>query len=153
MSELKDIMGLPVSIGLDSTIEDAIYSMSENEVNVLVVIDDNWVLIWTIDIVTIMKAIVPEYIWNRDMSVASFVTEKMFEEYISDNKSKKLKYFILDTPKVINENSSILDAAIKVTEWRQTRIPVVDSENKPVWIVTRRTLKDFLSQKIKLLKK
>lgn len=146
--EIKDIMRKSVIIDQDSTLEQVVEKMFNEEVNSILVIDSDWVLVWSVDIVTLIKTIVPEYVWKRDLSVANFATETIFEEYIKDNKDKKVKYFMLHEPKLIQEWSSILWACIKVTEWRQARIPVVNSENKPVWVVTRNWVKDFLAAKM-----
>lgn len=146
--EIKDIMRKLVTIDQNSTLEQVVEKMFEKNVNSILVVNNEWVLVWSVDIVTLIKTIVPEYVWKRDFSVANFATESMFEEYIQDNKDKKVKYFMLDEPKLIFEDSSILGACMKATEGRQARVPVVDSKNKPVWVVTRSGVKDFLALKM-----
>jgi len=143
--EIKDIMKLPVLINCDSTLEEVVKTMVTKDVNSILVVNEKEELIWVVDIVTLMKTIVPDYVWNRDLSVAWFVNNEMFEEFIFDNKNKKVKYFMMWHPKTIKIDSSVLSACIKVTEWRQTRIAVVDDNNKPLWILTRRWVKKFIA--------
>lgn len=141
---IVDIMRRVVSIDQNATLENAVEIMVKEDVNSLLVVCDDGKLKGSVDVVTLMKAITPEYIWKRDMSVASFVTADMFSEFISDNKSKKVKYFMLEAPKTLKHTANILDAAMKATEWRQSRIPVLDENDRPIGVVTRQEVKRML---------
>ncbi len=146
--KVKDIMRKAVTIDECSTLEQVVKKMAEEKVNSILVVNNEWILVGSVDIVTLIKTIVPEYVWNRDFSVANFATEEVLDEYIEDNKDKKVKYFMLHEPKLIKDSSSILSAIIKVTEWRQARIPVVDEDNKPLWVVTRNSVKNYIAAKM-----
>ena len=146
--DIKEIMRRVVTINFEDTLEQAVEKMAKEQVNSLLVVNESWVLIWSVDVVTLIKAIVPEYVWSRDKSVASFINEEIFQGYIDDNRDKKVKYFMLDKTKTLSEKSSVLDAAIKATEGRQSRIPVVDSEGKPIGVVTRQWVKKYLATKM-----
>lgn len=137
-----------VLVDINATLKDVVEQMAKEDVNSILVVDNDNKLIWSVDIVTLMKKIVPEYIGSRDMSVANFTTEEIFEGFIDDNKDVKVKYFMLETPKTVKQDSSILNACVIATEWRQTRIPVVNSENEPVWVITRQGVKKFLANKM-----
>ena len=146
--ETKDIMRKAVLVDINTTLKWVVEKMSKEDVNSVLVVDDNKKLLWSVDIVTLMKKIVPEYIGSRDSSVAGFTTEAIFEGFIEDNKDVKVKYFMLETPKTIKENASILKACMIATEGRQTRIPVINDDNQPVWVITRRWVKNFLAHKM-----
>ena len=146
--EIKDIMRKAIIIEEDASLKDVVKKMVKENVNSILVVNKKWVLVWSVDIVTLVKTIVPEYIWHRDNSVSEFTTESMFDDFIDDNKAKKVKYFMLIDPKTVNIDSPVLTAAIITTEWRQTRIPVVDSENKPLWVITRHSIKKILANKL-----
>ena len=148
--KIKDITKKAVIVKHNLTLKWIMKIMTKEDVNWVLVVDSDWKLIWSIDIVTILKAIVPEYIWDRDMSVADFTTEKVFRSFINDNLEKTADSFMLETPKVIDEDSTILHACITVTEWRQTRIPVIDTENRPIWIITRRWVRKYLANEMGL---
>lgn len=139
-----------VIVDYNTTLKWVLKEMTKEDVNSVLVVNKEWELVWSVDVVTLMKTIVPEYIGNRNMSVAHFTTEEMFDEFIKDNKDKKVKYFMLETPKVIKESSTVLNACITATEWRQTRIPIVDTKNKPIWVVTRRWVRKYLSKQMEL---
>ena len=46
--------------------------------------------------------------------------------------------------KVITPHTSMMEAAMMVTEWRQSKIPVLDEQLQPIWIITRWSLKKVL---------
>lgn len=50
------------------------------------------------------------------MSVANFVNEEMFSEFIEKNKNTPVQDFMLETPKTLKITSSVMEAAMKVTE-------------------------------------
>ena len=146
--KIKDIMRKAFTINENTSLKDTVKEMLKENVNSILVVNKKWVLVWSVDIVTLIKTIVPEYIWNRGSSLSEFTTEDMFDEFIDDNKGKKVKYFMLIDPKTINIDSPVLTAAIITTEWRQARIPVVDENNKPVWVITRHSIKKILADKL-----
>ena len=146
--KIEDIMRKVVQVSHNDTLEQAVEQMTLQDVNSVLVVDDSGSLIGSVDVVTLMNTIIPEYIGKRDMSVATFATESMFEEFIKDNKDKKVKYFMLETPKTLKTTSTIMEAAIKTTEGRQSRIPVLDETGKPVGVVTRQWVKKFLATKM-----
>jgi CBS domain-containing protein len=144
----KDIMREAVLVDINSTLKWVVEKMSKYDVNSVLVVDDNGKLIWSVDIVTLMKKIVPEYIGSRETSVAGFTTEGIFEGFIDDNKNIKVKYFMLETTKTIKEDASILKTCMIATEGRQTKIPVINDDNEPVWVITRRWVRNFLAHKM-----
>ena len=146
--EIKDIMGWTVLVHIYSSLEDIVKKMSQENVNSVLVVDEENKLMWSVDIVTIMKAIVPEYISSGWKSIVNFITEWVFEWFINDNKSKIAKDFMFDTPKTVNISSPVVYACIMVSEWTQTRIPVVNDSFEPIWILTRHGVKDFLANKM-----
>ena len=146
--KIVDIMRKPVIVNSCSTLEEVLKVMNAQKVNSVLAIHEDWTLAWAVDVVTLIKAIVPDFVWNRDASIASFVNESIFEDFINDNKTKKVKYFMLETPKTINMDTSVLNACMIATEWRQARIPVVDDNNKPVWVFTRSAVTKYLATKI-----
>ena len=144
--EIKDIMKSPVVIDMDCTLGEVVESMAQKGVNSILVTGENGELIGIVDVVTLMNTIVPEYVGNRDKSVAGFIDNNMFKDFIADNRDKKVKYFMHSEPKTINVNSSVLSACIKVTEGRQTRVPVIDDNKKPLWVFTREWVKRYLAE-------
>ncbi len=146
--DIVDIMRPVVTIDQDATLEQAVETMVTQDVNALLVVCSDGKLKWSVDVVTLMKTITPEYIWNREASVANFVTPEMFSDFIADNKHKKVKYFMLETPKTLKHTTNILDAAMRVTEWRQSRIPVLDEHDTPIGIVTRQEVKRMLGKQM-----
>ena len=133
-----------VLVDSQDSLERVILKMIQEDVNSVWVVNEDDKLVWNIDIVTLMKAIVPDYVGNRDASLAGFVTLEMFHNFIAENKDKKVQDFMLQNSKVLRVDSSAMDAAVTVTEWRQSRIPVLDENDIPVWVITRQSIKLML---------
>lgn len=146
--EIKDMMVEPILVDINTTLKWVVEKMSKQDVNSVLVVDNDWKLIWSVDIVTLIKRIVPEYIGSRATSVAGFTTEEIFEDFIKDNKDVKVKYFMLESPKTIKEDTSILKACMTVTEGRQTKIPVINCNGEPIWVITKKWVRNFLAHKM-----
>ena len=136
-----------ITVNQESTFKEALQIMTTKSCNSLLVVDDNEKLVWWVDIVTLTKAAIPEYLWN-EKHLAHFTTDSLFDEYLSDVQDKKIKDFMMSFTKVIKINTSMMEAAIIVTEWRQSKIPVLDEEWKPVWVFTRSSLKKMLASEL-----
>jgi len=130
-----------------STFKEALQIMADKNCNSLLVVDSEDKLVWGIDIVTLTKAAIPEYLWN-EKNLAHFTTDSLFDECLQDVQDKELKDFMMPFTKVIKVNTSMMEAAIIVTEWRQTKIPVLDENGIPVGVFTRSSLKKMLASEL-----
>jgi len=121
------------------TLKEAIKIMIENKRNSLQVVDKDGKFISEIDVVSIIKAILPDYIENAKIA-ARFADREFFEEVCKKAKDMPILDFMMRCPKTLRESGTLTEAAI-VVKGKQTRIPVLDSDNKPIGVVTRTELK------------
>ena len=142
--DIKKFMREVITIYQGSTFKEALQIMTTKGCNSLLVVDNNEKLVWGIDIVTLTKAAIPEYLWN-EKHLAHFTTDSFFDECLLDVQDKQVKDFMMSFTKVIKLNTSMMEAAIIVTEWRQTKIPVLDENEKPIGVFTRSSLKKMLA--------
>lgn len=145
--KIKELMREAVMIKDTATFSDALKLMIDKKSNSLLVIDAHDRLIWWVDVVTLTKAAIPEYLQHQK-NAAHFTTDKLFEECILDVRDKKISEFMMTFTKVITEDTSTMEAAIIVTEGRQSKIPVLDDMLKPIWVFTRSSLKKVLAKEL-----
>ena len=141
--DIKKYMKGPVLINIDATFEDALKKMVNENTNSLLVVDSGDKLVWGIDVVSLVKAIIPWYI-DSEKHTAHFTTNSLFRNCINDAKNLKIKDFMMNFTKVITPHTSMMEAAMMVTEWRQSKIPVLDEQLLPIGIITRWSLKKVL---------
>ena len=140
---IKKYMKLPILINQNASFEDALKIMISENTNSLLVVDNGDKLVWGIDVVSLVKAIIPKYI-DSEKHTAHFTTDSLFRNCINDAKSLNIKDFMMVFTKVITPHTSMMEAAMMVTEWRQSKIPVLDEQLQPIWIITRWSLKKVL---------
>ena len=147
--DIKKFLREAILIDQNQTYKDAVQKMIETHANSLLVVDDSGKLVWWIDVVTLIKTSIPEYLQN-EKETAHFTTDSLFKSCIDDVKDKLIKDFMMSFNKVITPKTSMMEAAIIVTEWRQTKIPVLDRDLKPIWVFTRSSLKKVLASELGL---
>lgn len=145
--KIKELMREPVTIKSTETFSDALKLMTSKKCNSLLVVDNHERLVWWVDVVTLIKAVIPEYLQHQK-GAAHFSTDKLFEECIQEVKEEKISDFMMTFTKVITEETSAMEAAIIVTEWRQSKIPVLDNMLKPIGVFTRVSLKEVLAKEL-----
>ena len=137
----------PVIISEDASFADAVKTMAENSANFLLVVDSHGKLMGEIDVVTLMRRAIPEYL-EDEKATAHFTTDALFSNCIEDVKDVLVKDFMLKFAKVITPKTSMMEAAIIVTEGRQTKIPVLDENLKPIGVFTRSSLKKVIAAEL-----
>ena len=147
--QIKDLIHREVvSIKQNSSFKDAIIKMQIANVNSLLVVWDNGELVWILDTATLIKAIIPDYFWQRESKIACIVTEELLEEFIDDSKHLKVSDFMFSNFEVIKEDSSLMEVVTVFITTYLHMLPVVDSENKPIWIITRQWIRKLFVSKL-----
>ena len=147
--EIQKYMREAVTINRDATFTDAVKMMSDTHANSLLVVDSSDKLVWGVDVVTLIKEVLPDYL-EHEKGTAHFTTDSIFSSCIQDVKEKRIGDFMMKFTKVITPTTSMMEAAIIVTEWRQSKIPVLDENLKPIWVFTRSSLKKVLASELGL---
>ena len=141
--DIKKYMKQPIIINVDASFEDALKMMLLENRNSLLVTDNGDKLVWGIDVVSLVKAVIPWYI-DSEKHAAHFMTDTLFRNCIKDAKNLNIKDFMIHFTKVITSSTSMMEAAMMVTEWRQSKIPVLDEQLQPIGVITIWSLKKVL---------
>jgi CBS domain-containing protein len=147
--ELKEILKEAVTIGEHATFKDALRVMVEKQSNSLLVIDGEGKLVGEISVSDLMDAILPEYL-DGDTVAANFATEEMFEEAVKNAAERKVSSFMSKDIDAIQTDDNLMKVAATAIARKQARIPVVDAENRPVGIISRRGLKQMVASFLKI---
>jgi len=143
--ELKDITKPAVTISQNATFEEVITKMVREQTNSVIVVDEDGAFAGEVSVPDLMDAIVPEYL-DGDSIAANFATEEMFEEAVRDAASMQVKEFMgLDTEPVRADEGLMSVAATAIAHQRAS-IPIVDHDNRPVGVISRRGLKHIIAK-------
>lgn len=142
--EIKDIVKPAVTIPESATFRDAVSEMIEKQTNTLLVVSGEGTLVGEIGVSDLLDAVVPSYL-DGDSIAAHFATEEMFKEAVSDAELKPATEFMATDLSPLTLNDSLMTVASIAIAQRRARIPVVDEDNRPVGMVSRRGLKHILA--------
>ncbi len=147
--ELKQIIKKVVTIGEEATFVDATAKMISSKTNSLLVIDTDGVLVGEICVPDLLQAVVPAYL-NGDSTAAHFASEAIFDEAIKEAADKKVHDFMETNITTIHEAGTLMEVAISAIGQKRSRITIVDGDNRPVGIVSRRGIKQILADKLNI---
>ena len=147
--ELQDIIKEPIVVHEGTTLQEALENMVHKQTNTLLVIDATGVLSGEVSVSDILDAVVPEYL-DGDNVAAHFATEEMFKEAVNDAREKTVVEFMSADIDPIHIDDGIMSVAAKAIAQRKARIPVVDDENRPVGIISRRGIKHILAEHLQI---
>lgn len=141
--ELKDITKEAITINQTASFRDAVAMMIGRQTNSLLVVDDEGILVGELSISRLLRTVVPDYIDN-DTITAHFVSNEMFEEAVHDTAEKEIQYFMSTDIHTVKENESLAAVATHAIAKHKIRVAVVDVENKPLGVISRRGLKHII---------
>jgi CBS domain-containing protein len=143
--ELKDLTKEAIVISESATFEEALSSMVKNQTNSLLVIDEEGVLSGEVGVSDLLDAIVPEYL-DGDSIAANFATEDMFKEAVKNASLKSVSDFMSVDFDPIHVDDGLMSVAATAIAHQRARIPVVDHDNRPIGVISRRGLKHILAK-------
>lgn len=143
--EVKDIIKDAVTISEEASFRDALTAMINGKTNTLLVVDANGTLTGEVSVADLLDAIVPEYL-DGDSIAAHFATEEMFEEAVKDAEEKGIQYFMSHDYSAVEMDDGLMAVAATAIAHQRARIPVVDSDGKPLGIISRQGLKHIIAQ-------
>mgnify|MGYP001265259898 CR=1 FL=1 len=143
--EVKDIMKPAVTISEEVSFRDALQKMVTEKTNTLLVVNKEGELTGEICVSDLLDAIVPDYL-DGDSIAANFATEEMFESAVSDAEEKQVSFFMSTDMSPVTVNDGLMAVAATAITNRSMRIPVVDEDNRPLGVVSRRGLKHILAK-------
>lgn len=143
--ELKDITKEAVLVSEDATLKEALAAMVKEQTNALLVIDADGVLAGEVGVPDLLDAVVPEYL-DGDSVMEHFATEELFEEAVHDAAERPVSEFMTVDIEPVQSTDGLLNVAATAIAHQTTRIPVVDHDNRPIGIISRRGLKQILAK-------
>lgn len=141
--ELKDITKEAVLIEIDRTLEDAVRKMIKEQANALIVVDEDGVFAGELNVSDLFEAIVPMEL-DGDGVADYFNSEEKFIDAIKDARDKPIEMFVSQNAEPVLMTDSIMTVAAAAIAHQHSRIPVVDRENRPIGVISRRGLKQII---------
>ena len=140
----KDIMKVPCSIWYKKTLIEALMIMQDENINSLLVVDNDWYLKWIVSINSILADILPAYINISDDSTTRLITDRMLEKFMIASWEMKIKNFLRNSRSTIRENSNVWKIMFLFLNTKFPILPVVDKDNKVVWVISREWIRTIL---------
>jgi len=147
--EVQQIMKEVVTITDDASFRAAIELMIQRQTNSLIVVDTNGEFQGEVSVTDLLDAIVPEYL-DGDSIAAHFAAADLFTEAVSDTAEKQVKFFMDSSVEPVRETEGIMSIASAAIANKRARIPVVDANNKPVGVISRRGLKHIIADALNI---
>ena len=147
--KLKDITKPAVIVSLNTTFKDALSVMVAEQTNSLLVTGEDGTFVGEVGVSELLSAVVPEYL-DDDNIAAHFTTEEMFEEAVHDASTKTVSEFMTNDVEPIRSDDNLMTVASMAITAGRARIPVVDNENRPIGIISRRGLKHILAHTLEI---
>lgn len=143
--EIRDLTKEAVLVNEDSTFRDAIALMVKKQTNSLLVIDEDGVLVGEIKVSDLFDAIVPLNL-DGDSIEEDLGTEEGFSAAVRGAEDIPVRDFMtVDIPTVYVDDSLITIAGVAIAH-QTAHIPIVDHDNRPIGIISRRGLKHILAK-------
>lgn len=143
--EVKDIVKEAVVISETASFEEAVKKMIDGQTNSLLVVDSEGTLSGEVTVSDLLDAIVPEYL-DGDNIAAHFATQAMFEEAVQDARGTSVEFFMNRDIDSVNMQDGLMAVAATAIAHQRARIPVVDENNRPVGVISRRGLKHIIAE-------
>lgn len=142
--EVQDITKPAITISENASFDEAVRIMVEKQTNSLLVVDHEGILIGEISMSDLLDGIVPEYL-DGDSIAAHFATSDMFTEAITEAKNTPVKNFMSTNFTPVESTDTLMAVAALAIAHHRTHIPVVDSENRPIGVISRRGVKHIIA--------
>lgn len=137
-------MRAPAVMPETATLEEVLKLMVANKCNSVTVVNSEGKYVGLVSTNDIIRAVLPDYL-EEDASAAHIATESMLKEDTTRARSLMVKDFMQKNAPTISVDTGLVEAAVVAAHHGHGRINVVDSDNKPVGILTRTELKRILA--------
>jgi CBS domain-containing protein len=142
--ELQEILKEAVTVDEHATFREALKTMLKRETNTLLVVGEDGKLVGEVSVSDLMDAVIPEYL-DGDTIAEQFNNEQTFKEAVRNAADKEVETFMMVETDPIRIDDTLMTVAGTAIAQRRARIPVVDQNDRPVGIISRRGLKHMLA--------
>lgn len=143
--EIRDLTKEAVLISEDSTFRDALALMVKKQTNSLLVIDEDGILSGEVGVSDLLDAIVPVTL-DGDTIVDKLGTEDEFGKAVLDAEGMQVRDFMTVDIQPVHVDDSLISIAATAIAHQTAHIPIVDHDNRPIGIISRRGLKHILAK-------
>ncbi len=143
--EIRDLAKEAVIINEDSTFREAVALMVTRETNNLLVIDEDGKLSGEISVSDLMNGIVPDYL-DPDTVLVELATEKGFAKAVKEAAEKPVSDVMSVDFEAVHVDDNLLTIAGTALAHSTESIPVVDHDNHPIGVISRKGLKHILAE-------
>lgn len=143
--KVKDIVKPAVIVAETDTFGTALKAMITQQTNTLLVVDEDGYLSGEITVADLLDAIVPNTL-NGTEVMEHFSTDEAFAASMQIAKELPILSFMSQDYSVLTLNDDLMAIVATAIAQQRARIPVVDSDNRPVGIISRQGLKQILGK-------
>ena len=143
--DIKDIVKEAVVISDAATFEEALVAMENNKTNTLLVTDEEGELCGEVIMTDILEAIVPDTL-DGDQVMSHLASDEGLRDAIQAALTKPVSEFMSVDFTALEMTDNMLNVIATAIAHNRSSIPVVNSENRPVGIISRRGLKHIIKQ-------
>ncbi len=140
---IKEIMREVKVIKDDRNFYDALEQMIKEKTNSLVVVDKDNKVVGLVNAGELIREVIPDYL-EEDEVAAHFANEEIFKEEVERAKEVPVTKFMIENPKTLDPDDSLMQAAVLALSNGQMRLPVVDKDYQPIGLITRTELKQVI---------
>lgn len=143
--EVRDLTKESVLINENQSFRDAIELMVKKKTNSLLVVNDEGELAGEVNVSDLLDAIVPMDI-DPDNVESNLGTEEGFEKAVKAAEFTPVSDFMTMDIEPVHADDSLFTIAGNAIAHQTAHIPIVDHENRPIGVVSRRGLKQILAK-------
>lgn len=143
--EIRDLTKEAVLITEDSTFRDAIQLMIARKTNSLLVIDEDGKLVGEVSVSDLLNATIPDDV-EPDKLLEEMSTEAGFRDAVTGASDKEVRDFMSTDFEAVHVDDTLLTIASMAIAHGSQHIPIVDHDNLPIGIISRRGLKHILAK-------
>lgn len=141
--QLQDITKEAVIVEETTSFTDILQKLHAQQTNSVLVIDENGQLSGEISVSDLFDAIIPVS-FDGDDVLAHVRDEAAFKESVQAAADIPAVDFMSADYDAVKLGDSIMEVAATAIAHGRARIPVVDNDNRPIGVISRRGLKDIL---------
>ncbi len=142
--EVRDIVKPAVVIAESASFREAVTKMVKEQTNSLLVVGDDGQLVGEIHMSDILDAIVPGNL-DVDIITSHFTSNEVFEAAVADAEDTPVEFFMSTDINPVTTDASLMTIASVAVAERRAHIPVVDKDNRPIGIISRRGIKHIVA--------
>lgn len=143
--EIRDLTKEAVIINEEATFRDALSLMVSKQTNSLLVVDEEGKLSGEVGVSDLLDAIVPEYL-DPENVLDELSTEDGFAKAVKNAELKSVRDFMMVDFQAVHVDDTLLAIAGTAIAHGSQHIPIVDHDDRPIGVISRRGLKHILAK-------